>query len=164
MIQRYTFFLLFLIVSGVAILPSCTFNQEIVVNQRKNDLIVINVLKKELYEDCHIEGSLSVPFDQIEQYVQEHIDKSTEIVIYCSNYMCTASGAACKKLQALGFNNVCAYEAGTAEWYQKGLPTKGPCKSSYLNHKLAQPEHDDASICIITTEELAKKMNLEKKD
>lgn len=159
MIQLHKILLFCLITSGVAILPSCMFDQEQASEPKKNGLVVINVLKKELYDDCHIEGSLSVPFDQVEKYAQERIDKNAEIVVYCSNYMCTASGAVCKMLHALGFNNVCAYEAGTAEWYQQGLPTKGPAKSAYLSHKLEQPKHDgDTDICIVTTQELAQKM------
>ena len=162
MIHLRQILLVFSIVSGVALLPSCIFDQN-GSKQKKTGLVIVNVLNKELYEDCHIVGSLSVPFEQVEQYAQAHVDKDAEIVIYCSNYMCSASGAACRKLQALGFKNVCAYEAGTAEWYQQGLPTQGPAKSSYLNHKLEQPTHDETDICIITTQELSQKMKLEKK-
>ncbi len=154
----------FLITSVVIILPSCMSDQQNVSEQKKNGLVVINVLKKELYDDCHIEGSLSVPFDQVEKHVQACVDKDAEIVVYCSNYMCTASGAVCKRLKSLGFNNVCAYEAGTAEWYQQGLPTQGPAKSGYLKHKLEQPKHNDPDVRVITTQELAQKMKLEKKD
>ncbi len=164
MIQLHKILLFFLITSGVAVLPSCMFDQAPVNAPKKDGLVVINVLKKELYDDCHIEGSVSVPFDQVEKYVQTYVDKNAEIVVYCSNYMCTASGAVCKKLQDLGFSNVCAYEAGTAEWYQQGLPTQGPAKSAYLSHKLEKPTHDnDTGICIITTQELAQKIKLEKK-
>lgn len=164
MIQLHKILLFSLIAGAMVVLPSCMFDKENTGEQKKVGLVVINVLKKELYEDCHIEGSLSVPFDQVEQQVQACVDKDAEVVIYCSNYMCSASGAACKKLQTLGFNNVCAYEAGTAEWYQQGLPTKGPGKSSYLNHKLEPTKHNgDTNIRVISTQELAQKMKLEKK-
>ncbi len=49
------------------------------------------------------------------------------------------------------------YEAGTAEWYQKGFPTKGPAKSAYLNNVLEQPKHADAAVRIITTQELLQR-------
>lgn len=162
MIQFPRILLTFLIVSAVVILPSCFSNQNTSVEKKKG-LVVINVLKKELYDDCHIEGSLSMPFDRAEELIQASVDKDAEVVVYCSNYMCTASGAVCKRLKALGYSNVCAYEAGMAEWYQQGLPTQGPAKSGYLNYKLEKPEHNDSDVCVITTQELAQKMKLEKK-
>lgn len=150
-----------LIVSTVVLVPSCMSNQN-VSEQKKNGLVVINVLKKELYDDCHIEGSLSMPFDQAVELVQKSVDKDAEIVVYCSNYMCTASGMVCKQLKALGYNKVCAYEAGIAEWYQQGLPTKGAAKSGYLNYKLEKPDHNNSDVCVITTQELADKLKLKK--
>src|SRR5260221_674614 len=72
---------------------------------KKSDLIVINVLDKNLYDDCHIKGSINVPFGEIKEYASK-IDKSTPVVVYCSNYQCTASGAAAKMLQDMGFENV----------------------------------------------------------
>ena len=55
--------------------------------------------------------------------------------------------AAAQKLKEMGFENVWAYEGGTAEWYQMGLkaegkyPVEGTCQASYLsaaNEKPAQ--------------------------
>lgn len=165
----YTILLFFLITCGALAVSLYISQKKIAGGARcscevmKKNLVVINVLQKELYDDCHIAGSISIPFDRIEQDAQASIDKDAEIVIYCSNYMCTASGMACKKLQHLGFRNVWAYEAGMAEWYQQGLPTQGPAKSAYLNRVLEQPKVHDPDVRVITTQELAAKMRVAKK-
>ena len=128
-----------------------------------SDVVVINVLEKELYDDCHIQGSIHVPFEGLEQFAQQNLDKSTEIVLYCSNYMCSASGQGCKMLKRLGFENVYAYEGGTAEWYQNKMPVDGASTAGYLQKKLAPIDHgqEQASlIVVISMQELAHKLHL----
>ncbi|MCL4229832.1 rhodanese-like domain-containing protein [Candidatus Dependentiae bacterium] len=128
-------------------------------------LIVVNVLDKEHFENCRIPGSMSVPFQQIDSFVTQlneaYADKSAvEIVVYCSNYMCSASGEAAKILKKNGFEHVMAYEAGMAEWYQQGLPTEGPCKLdgfTYLK-KVMGPVETEHQFAVITTQELAQKL------
>jgi len=123
-------------------------------------LVVINVLDKKLYDDCHIKGSISVPFEQVIEFVRKHVDKDAEIVLYCSNYMCTTSGHAAKKIAALGYN-VVVYEGGTAEWYQQGLPVEGPAKEPYLKRVIPQPEGMDTDVIHqITSQELAHKLRI----
>jgi len=124
-------------------------------------LVVINVLEKDLYNDCHIQGSIQVPFEKLEQYVQRNLHKESDIVLYCSNYMCAASGQGCKKLKKLGFDKVYAYEGGTAEWYQQGMPVNGPCTASYLQKKMAPIVHDqEEGVSVISMQELARKMHV----
>lgn len=125
--------------------------------KKEPSLEVINVLDKELYDDCHIKGSINIPFNMIEQYAKR-LDKNTHVVLYCSNYMCTASGAAARMLKKMGFENVWAYEAGMAEWYQDKLPVEGNCKESYLNIHLEKPEITEQGIQPITTQELKNKI------
>jgi rhodanese-related sulfurtransferase len=122
----------------------------------KKGLLVVNVLDKELYQDCHIKGSTNIPFDRIDEYITK-LDKSAEIVLYCTNYMCTTSDYVAKKLRDHGFDRVMVYEAGMAEWYQKGLPVEGPATSGYLA-KRVEPENTAGDVPVITTDELAHKM------
>lgn len=128
---------------------------------KKSGLYVINVLDKEHHTDCHIKDSVNVELDALENFVKD-LDKDTaELVIYCSNYMCTASGFAAQQLKEMGFKHVWAYEAGMAEWYQKGLPVEGPCKKGYLEKIIEKPGLDQKEdIGIISTDELARKMKL----
>ena len=63
------------------------------------------------------------------------------------------------KLKKLGFDKVWAYEAGMAEWFQKGLSTQGKCSASYLNRENKSfGSHDSKELKVITTEELSKKI------
>jgi len=147
----------FLIICAIILTVGGYFLMKSPVKEQK--LVIINVLDKDLYDDCHIKGSINVPFEKIEEYADK-LDKSKHVVLYCSNYMCTASGSSAKMLKRMGFENVWAYEAGMADWYQAKLPVEGPCKEAYLNVKIEKPEHVDDNFPIITTNELSNKINL----
>lgn len=95
------------------------------------ELLVLNVLSKEAYDDCHIMGSQSIPLADLKS-ASSGWDKGKEIVVYCANYHCSASKEAYLKLTVLGFTNVRAYEGGMREWRDAGYSSEGPCKKSYL--------------------------------
>ena len=95
------------------------------------DLLVINVLSNEYYEDCHIQGSINIPLDQFEKNAV-NLERDKKIVIYCASYLCSASKRASKILHSMGFRNLLVYEGGTKEWREKGFPTVGSCKLPYL--------------------------------
>ncbi len=140
----------------VGVLPGCGDP----VSKKQTGLVVINVLDRELFDDCHIKGSMNVPFEMVDGQA-ESIDKQAEVVIYCSNYQCTSSEYVAKKLREKGFCNVAVYEAGMAEWYQKGLPVEGAHAKAYLNKPSKPVVHDESStIAIIDTDELAHKMGI----
>lgn len=145
----------FFLIIIILLLPGCNwFKKETTTSP---ELIVINVLDKKLYDDCHIKGSINVPFEEVEQFAKK-LDKNTHIVLYCSNYMCTASGAAARSLKKMGFENVWAYEAGMAEWHQNKLPVEGSCKESYLNMKIEKSDMKEDDIQPITTQDLRTKI------
>ncbi len=125
----------------------------------QSGVLVQNVLSKELYDDCHIKGSVQVSVDELEKFVQ-NIDKNSDIVVYCSNYQCGSSEFVCQQLQSMGFVNVHAYEGGMAEWFQMGLPVEGPCQASYLKKTVAKPEAEHAQVPVIEAQELAKKLHI----
>lgn len=105
-----------------------------------DSLVIVNVLDKELHDDCHIRGSINLTMDQVEAHGKNNWDKdATHVVIYCANYKCTASGASAKLLREMGFKYVWAYEGGTAEWKHLEYPINGSCTQGYLND-YAQPE------------------------
>jgi len=153
--------------SGILIiLPACwPYTKKVEeIESPAQSMYVINVLDKDSYNDCRIAGSINVPFEIVETFAKD-LDRNTEMVVYCSNYMCSASGAAAQKLKEMGFENVWAYEGGTAEWYQMNqtaagkYPVIGTCKASYLsaaNEKPAEEAH--SSVAVISAEELQQKM------
>ncbi|MCK5632213.1 rhodanese-like domain-containing protein [bacterium] len=151
------FFLLFSVLI-VSILPACWQGEKKQIVKKQAGLVVINVLDKALYDDCHIKGSIQIDLEKVSGYALKNIDKKAEIVLYCSNYMCSSSGFARKKLVDLGFENVYVYEGGTAQWYQLEYPIEGPAKSSYLKRKMKAPAHLDSYV--LDADELKKKIKL----
>lgn len=151
--------------SVLVILPACwPWSKKEVSQAAKQSLYVINVLDTDLYNDCHIAGSVSVTLDQIENFAK-NLDKNAEIVVYCSGYSCLASSQVAQQLKTLGFEHVWAYEAGMADWHQKGqqapgkYPVKGACTKSYLANANEKPVHEgDSSVAFIDTDELREKM------
>jgi len=98
--------------------------------EKSKDILVINVLNKEFYDDCHIKESINIPFSESEKKAQGW-DKTKEIIVYCASSLCTASNAAFKILKKMGFEHVYAYEGGIKDWTKKGFETKGPCLIEY---------------------------------
>jgi len=123
----------------------------------KNVLLVINVLKSAYYNDCHIKGSVSIPLNQLDDYVKD-FDRQKPIVVYCSSYTCSASAAAWRKLSTLGFKNVEAYEGGMNEWYHAGLPFVGSCIQSYLAQPVVRSEKVEPGIREVSMRALEERM------
>ena len=111
----------------------------------------------------HIAGSINVPFEKVKDTAtKENWDKNVSIVTYCSNYACSASGAAAKELKELGFSNVSAYEGGMAEWFE--LSKKDPSykvvgsgQEKYLTMPNEKPTEENKEIKVISAEELKKR-------
>lgn len=124
-------------------------------------LYLVNVLDKEFFDDCHIPGSLNVSMMDLKKVAQGW-SKNADVVIYCSNYACQASGHCCKILQKMGFESVWDYDEGMAGWYQAHLknpeqyPVVGPCKEAYLtmDNKPLADEDDNDDFKVISTVEL----------
>jgi len=94
--------------------------------KQDNDLVVVNVLPRESFEEQHIPGSLNVPIesnDFLERIEKPAGGKDGKIVVYCANKDCTASSTAAKKLSAAGFSNVSDYAGGMKAWRERGLET-----------------------------------------
>lgn len=123
---------------------------------------VVNVLDKHFYDDAHIPGSIQLSVVDVEKAAQKW-NKDITVVVYCSNYMCSASMSVARKLKNAGFKHVFAYEAGMAGWKQAGLPVVGPAKESYLelpNEKLSDKKYDVEEISTHDLKELLEKEGL----
>ncbi len=116
-------------------------------------VMLINVLPKDMYDDCHIKGSVNVPLDNLESFAKS-LDKDQPIVLYCSSYSCTASAKGWRMLNALGFKNLWAYEGGMNEWFHADFPSVGNCTAPYLSNQIEKPEEEPKDIKQIYTEEL----------
>jgi rhodanese-related sulfurtransferase len=118
---------------------------------------LINVLAPTYFQDCHIKGSLNVPFTKLATTAQEW-DKHDEIVVYCAHSHCTLSKKAWYLLHGMGFTNVKAFEGGIKEWYQKRYPVQGACSLAFLQEPIVQAEAN-SEILTITREELLSKIS-----
>lgn len=116
-------------------------------------VMLINVLPKDMYDDCHIVGSLNVPLEQLKVFA-EKIDRNQKIVVYCSSYACQASVKAWRLLDGMGFQNLWAYEGGMAEWYHADFPREGSCQAPYLSSKIEKPTEEAKDVKQIYAEEL----------
>lgn len=125
---------------------------------KEQSIVLINVLEKEQYDDCHIQGSHHVDLAQLDSFMRSTAKNAT-IIVYCSNYLCSSSDYVAGRLRVAGFKKVFVYSGGMAEWFQHKLPVEGPCKAMYLHKKIDAPlEKDSANEGYITMEELATRM------
>lgn len=125
---------------------------------KKPELVIINVLDKAEFDDCHISDSINITFDEFEAKIPS-LNKQNHYVLYCADYMCMSSGFCAKLLKDAKFEHVWAYEGGMAEWFQKGYPCQGPATSEYLtSENINMSEGEEQEIPTITAEELLVKM------
>ena len=122
----------------------------------EGNFVIFDVSMESSFQDCHIKGAQYVAYDKIAKMVRD-FEKSTDIVVYCTNAYCTASTEAYHILKKLGFTNVSIYKGGIAQWYQEGLPTEGGCKQPYLLQKVEKKEVDSL-LNVISTQELKSKL------
>lgn len=96
-----------------------------------DDYIVVNVLPKDVYGDCHIPGTTNIPVHKIEKVTRKW-PKNRQIVVHCAGQDCPLSRYAAQLLKDLGFLNIKMFEGGLREWAAQGLQIKGLCRAGYL--------------------------------
>jgi len=138
------------------------------------NVIPINVLDEEAFLDAHIPHSLNIPFDVFESFIP-HLNKYKTYVLYCSNYLCTASHAAAEMLKKHGFPHVFVYNGGMSDWYQHAKESplykvEGPAEAEYLQIIVPAPRSQQVNIDsqtpayeLITAETLQKMLYEDKK-
>jgi rhodanese-related sulfurtransferase len=60
---------------------------------------LIEVLDEEEYNKAHIKGAINIPLKRIGTEAKQKFSEEDEVVVYCSNYDCSASPTAAKKLE-----------------------------------------------------------------
>ena len=85
------------------------------------DFILIDVLSKESFDANHIEKSINIHVDQVEERAPNELpDKNKEIIVYCANKACPASPNAARKLEEMGYTKVSDFEEGLEGWEGAG--------------------------------------------
>jgi rhodanese-related sulfurtransferase len=88
----------------------------------KDDFKLVCALSEWAYRAKHIPGSLHVDNPN---KADDLLDKSDEIVVYCSDPNCPASKFAYHQLTSTGYENVRRYEGGILDWEEAGYPMEG---------------------------------------
>ena len=91
-----------------------------------NDVVAVEVLDENYYEEFHLPGALNVPLgDGFDERIRQAVpDKRTPVVVYCMDAECPASAKASQRMDELGYEAVYDYEAGKQDWKAAGLPVE----------------------------------------
>jgi rhodanese-related sulfurtransferase len=77
------------------------------------------------YGAGHVPGSISVPFEEFEEYFEE-LEKvlcsDKEVVVYCSNRECDDALGLAVELKVMGVSNLLYYVDGFELWEASGCP------------------------------------------
>ena len=91
---------------------------------------VVEVLPQSDYEREHLPGARSIPLASMQPDTVAELDRDSTTIVYCFDYQCDLSARAARRLETLGFTDVCDYTASKAAWMACGLPVEGTVRSS----------------------------------
>lgn len=86
---------------------------------QKSDVVIVDVRSQYEYQTLRIKGAINIPVanksfeDQMAKLRQS---TSKRIVCYCNGHRCMKSYQAVKKAQAVGLDNIIAYDGGIFDW------------------------------------------------
>ena len=87
------------------------------------DVIVVETLGPQYYDDAHLPGAINIPYTETARLAPALLpDKAAAIVTYCSNTACRNSEIVASQLRAMGYSDVRKYAEGKEDWREAGLP------------------------------------------
>ena len=90
------------------------------------DFALVDALSPMSYATSHLPGAINLPPESVDGRAQRRIpDRSTEVVVYCSDATCDSSVIVANRLIELGYENVSHYAEGKNDWVAAGLPLEG---------------------------------------
>jgi len=93
------------------------------------DYIFVDAREPEAYEEGHIKGAISLPFDWFDDYwaeAQPLLPPDAKLVVYCSGSECESSLNLARLLvEEFGYTHVEIFFGGWRAWYNSRLPIDG---------------------------------------
>jgi rhodanese-related sulfurtransferase len=100
----------------------------------KNNIVIIDTRPIRKYEEKHIPGSINIPIDSFDKYINKLPEKKdTPLVFYC--VIGCASAKAVAKAKSLGYRNVKAYIEGINRWTDESYTHTTAKWLKYANEK-----------------------------
>ena len=111
-------------------------------DERKDDVQLLEVLPRGEFADEHLEGARSLPLTDLtrRRIAEEQLDPDRPTVVYCFDTQCDLSPRAAHRLEALGFTDVYDYVAGKAAWLGDALPSGGLRRPEQRVGSIADPD------------------------
>ena len=92
----------------------------------KDEVLFLDARSADEYEAGHIQGALSLPWQEIDHYFDglfDRLDQGRTIVTYCDGEHCDLSHELALFLKDMGFEHVRVLINGWSLWREAGLPT-----------------------------------------
>ncbi|MDD5163198.1 MAG: rhodanese-like domain-containing protein [Candidatus ainarchaeum sp.] len=84
--------------------------------------LLVEVLSREEYGQGHLPNAINIPLSELPERASKELEKEKEIIVYCSDFSCRASGTAAHFLLHMGYQNVKEFAGGKKQWVQAGYP------------------------------------------
>jgi hypothetical protein len=126
----------------------------------KHKLLFLHVASQEADSDCRIKGSLRVPFKELDVFVEQHkkVRSELELIIYSATNQSHEVHDVWRQLREQGFNAK-VLEGGLCVWINKGFPSEGLCRASYLKEAEPISHYQEHKSVMISVEDAKKKMD-----
>ncbi|MDD5438982.1 MAG: rhodanese-like domain-containing protein [Candidatus Omnitrophica bacterium] len=103
---------------------------------------LVDVLPRELYNQEHIAGAVSMPLGEIEKSAATMLpDKHETVIVYCASFDCPASTRAAEILMGLGYIDVLDYKGGLKDYKEYG----GKLEGTLHRHETEKDEAEEES-------------------
>ncbi|MFA5895942.1 MAG: rhodanese-like domain-containing protein [Thermoplasmata archaeon] len=89
---------------------------------REDPFKLVMVMNEWHFEAAHIPGSILVTN---REDAAKKLRPDEEIVVYCSDDMCSSSHIAADRMERAGFEHVLHYKGGLKNWSGAGFPLEG---------------------------------------
>jgi rhodanese-related sulfurtransferase len=117
-----------------------------------SDTLIINILSKKYYNNCHISDSINIPNTHIINFIKnkkKHENpfiknghkiphKDNPIIVYCGNQTCKASIIGSMLFKEMGYNKVYRYKGGMVDWFLKYNTEKSKGKCSIKEYTICK--------------------------